>query len=157
MGVMSVRNAPHRVAEYLNRRFREVLVIVGCTCLAKVLQEPCVLLARFDIVFRGNFCKSAQIAKYCIRSGGTTFKNGCIRLTTFVMKIFQVRMNNSVHGANKYFAGLNSTIRNPAPPRTLLSSTVRTSRRPRDVSPQNRLMNWFPFPDGASIQSVVEE
>ena len=76
MGVMSVRNTPYRVAEYLNRRFGEVLIVVGCTRLAKVLQEPCVLLARFDIVFRGNFCKSAQITKYCIRSGGTTFKYG---------------------------------------------------------------------------------
>ena len=49
MSVMTVRDSADGMAENLDRRLRNVLVIVGSARLAEILQVPWHLLARFDV------------------------------------------------------------------------------------------------------------
>ena len=52
VSVMAIGDSLDRVAEYLDRRFRNMQIVVGCTRLAKILQKPSLLLSSFDIAFR---------------------------------------------------------------------------------------------------------
>lgn len=60
VGVVPVRDAADRVAENLDRGFRDVFVVIGGTRLPQVLELPGFLAASFDIGLRPDASEVAQ-------------------------------------------------------------------------------------------------
>ena len=61
MCVVSIRDTTDRVTQDLYRRFWHVLVVVGRGSFSKILQDPGLLLARFNVLL---WLDASQLAQH---------------------------------------------------------------------------------------------
>ena len=66
-------------------------------------------------------------------------------------------MNDTIHGSVERLSRLHPAIEQPSPTRLFLDFSIRRLPIPRDVPPEDRLVEWRRFPDRAGINAVVEE
>jgi hypothetical protein len=57
---MPIRDAANGMTEDLDRRLRDVLVVVGCAGLSKILEQPRFVLACLDVFLRCNARETAE-------------------------------------------------------------------------------------------------
>lgn len=113
MSVMTVRDSTDGMAKYFDGRLRNVLVVVGCACLAEILQVPWDLLASFDVQFRANASELAESDKRCIGSATSSAKHRIIGFWRLRHDVPNVFVDDTVHRTVERLAGL--TLEDPSP------------------------------------------
>src|SRR5688572_2913450 len=101
------------MAEDLDRRLGHVFVIVGCACLAKVLQYPGSLLARFSAPLRWYAGKSAQHSKTVVRPSSSAKKHWRLGIWVLGHDISKVQMNCPIHRPPERFVCFYAAIKQP--------------------------------------------
>ncbi len=73
MSVVPIRDAADGMTEDFDRRLGDVLVVVGCASLSKVLEQPGLVLTCLGVFLRCNSCETAELSEPSIwtRSAAT--------------------------------------------------------------------------------------
>jgi hypothetical protein len=115
MSVMTVRDSTDGMAENLDRRLRNVFVLVGRARLAEILQVPWHLLPRFDVQFRTNASELAKSDKRGIGPTTSSAKYWIIGFWRLRHNVANVFMNDTVHRTVERLASLDSPEIDPTP------------------------------------------
>ncbi len=115
MSVMTVRDSTDGMAENLDRRLRNVFVIVGRARLAEIPQVPRDLLASFYVQFRANASEVTEGYRSCIGPTTSAAKHRIIGFWRLRHDVPNMFVDDSVHRTVERLASLDSTKINPSP------------------------------------------
>jgi len=115
MSVVTIRDSADRMAEDLDRRFRNVFVIVGRTGLAEIPQMPWDLLTSLNVQLGSDTSQLTKQNKRCIGAGAAPTKYRIIGFRGLRHDIAKVLMNDPVHRTIERLASLDSAKVNPSP------------------------------------------
>jgi hypothetical protein len=106
MGVVAVGDSTGGMAEDFDGRLGHVRVVVGCASLAKILEHPGSLLARFNAPLRWYTGKSAQHSKSVVRSSAAAEEHRRIRIWVVGHDALEVQSNCAIHRPPERFVCL---------------------------------------------------
>lgn len=115
MSVMSVRDAAHRMAENLDRRLGDMLVVVRRASLPEILQLPGFVRARLNVRPRLDAREIAEFPEAAIGPRSSAKKDRIVRLGILGRDALQKGVNDAFHRPVKRLAGLHSAIKQPSP------------------------------------------
>ena len=157
VGVVAVRDPADRVAEDLDRRLGDVLVVVRRARLPQVLQLPGLLLAGLDVQPRLDAGEVAQRLEASVRARPAAEEDGGVGARVLRHDALEVGVHDAVHRPVERLAGLHPAVEQPPPGRPLLDLAVRRLPIPDHVPPEDRLVGRRRLPDGPGVDAVVEE
>lgn len=115
MRVVAIRDPADGVPKDLDRGLRHVLVVVGCTCLAKVLQFPRLFLAGFNVELGLDSSQPAELFESRVGPGASAQKHRAVRIDLFLHNASDVSVDGTIHWPIKRLAGLHSLVEDPTP------------------------------------------
>src|SRR5262249_4306948 len=113
---MAVGDPADRVTEDLDRRLRDVLVVIRGTSLAKVLELPGFFRAGLHVRSRPNTREGAKLLKPGIGPRSAAEKDSGVRIDSLRYDTPQMRVYDPVHRPVEGLARLHPAVEQPPPP-----------------------------------------
>ena len=124
MGIVAISDSADGMAEDLDRRLGNVLVVVRRASLAEVLEHPRFVFVRLDICFGPDAGVVAKFPKSSVRARAAAKENGIVRAGILRHNAFNVSVHDSIHWPVEGLARLHPTIEEPSPGRLLFDFPI---------------------------------
>ena len=97
MGIVAIRDSADRMAEDLDRRLGDVLVVVRCTSLAQILEHPGLIFVGLDICFGFDAGDVAKLPESSVRARTSSKEDGIIGARILRYEAFDAGVHDEVH------------------------------------------------------------
>src|SRR5579885_2970031 len=97
MSVVTIRNAADRVTQNLDRRLRQILIVVRRKGLAEVLQFPRFVPPSLDIRPRLDASEDTQFLEARVRTRSSAQENGAVRAGVVRQDALEMCMHDVIH------------------------------------------------------------
>lgn len=114
MRVVTIGHAANRVPKNLDRRFRHMSVIVGSASLAKIFQDPGLIVTSLDVSFWLHASQGAESLKLLVRSRAATKEYRLLRLNFVRPEALEVYLHDSTHRTIKLLVCFHAAVVQPA-------------------------------------------
>ena len=110
MGIVTIGHSASGMAKNLDRRLRDMLVVICRTGLAEVLEHPGVFFPRLNARLGFDTGKTAQCAESLVWPCSSAIENGSIRIRVFWHDALDVGIHGPIHRPAKRLTCLHASI-----------------------------------------------